>query len=69
MKKLTHKHHIIPRHVGGSDDPSNLVELTVKNPESRAKISESNKRRTYSTETKEKLRQAALRQWAERKSC
>lgn len=27
MKK--HKHHIIPRHVGGTDDPSNLIELTI----------------------------------------
>ena len=27
---LKHKHHIIPRHQGGSDDPSNLVELTVE---------------------------------------
>jgi len=26
---MKHKHHIIPKHVGGSDDPSNLVELTV----------------------------------------
>lgn len=26
----THKHHIIPRHMGGSDDPSNLVELTIE---------------------------------------
>tara|TARA_B110000908_G_C9958818_1_gene315880 strand:+ start:66 stop:614 length:549 start_codon:yes stop_codon:yes gene_type:complete len=26
---LTHKHHIIPRHAGGTDDPSNLVELSV----------------------------------------
>lgn len=25
---MKHKHHIIPRHAGGSDDPSNLVELT-----------------------------------------
>jgi len=25
-----HKHHIIPRHMGGSDDPSNLIELTVE---------------------------------------
>ena len=25
-----HKHHIIPRHMGGSNDPSNLVELTVE---------------------------------------
>ena len=25
-----HKHHIIPRHAGGTDDPSNLVTLTVE---------------------------------------
>ena len=28
MKK--HLHHIIPRHMGGTDDPSNLIELTTK---------------------------------------
>lgn len=27
---MKHKHHIIPRHMGGTDDPSNLVELTVE---------------------------------------
>lgn len=27
---VKHKHHIIPRHAGGSDDPSNLVELSVE---------------------------------------
>jgi hypothetical protein len=27
---MKHKHHIIPRHTGGSDDPSNLVELTIQ---------------------------------------
>ena len=27
--KETHTHHIIPRHAGGTDDPSNLIELTV----------------------------------------
>ena len=26
----THKHHKIPRHAGGSDDPSNIVELTIE---------------------------------------
>lgn len=24
---LLHRHHIVPRHVGGSDDPSNLIVL------------------------------------------
>lgn len=28
MKK--HKHHIIPRHAGGTDDPSNIIELTIE---------------------------------------
>lgn len=27
---MKHIHHIIPRHMGGSDDPSNLIELSVK---------------------------------------
>ena len=27
---MKHKHHIIPRHMGGSDDLSNLVEVTVE---------------------------------------
>lgn len=26
----THKHHIIPKHMGGTDEPSNLIELTVE---------------------------------------
>lgn len=26
----THKHHIIPRHMGGSDDPTNLIELSIE---------------------------------------
>ena len=25
-----HKHHIIPKHAGGTDDPDNLVELTIE---------------------------------------
>lgn len=27
---MKHKHHIIPRHMGGSDHPDNLIELTVE---------------------------------------
>ena len=27
MKEVTHKHHIIPRHMGGSDDAENIIEL------------------------------------------
>jgi|LakMenE01Jun11ns_1017448.scaffolds.fasta_scaffold9949118_5 hypothetical protein len=27
---IYHKHHIIPRHMGGTDDPSNLVDLTIE---------------------------------------
>ena len=26
----THKHHIIPKHAGGTDDPSNIIELTIE---------------------------------------
>lgn len=27
---IYHKHHIIPKHMEGSDDPSNLVEVTIE---------------------------------------
>lgn len=27
---IYHKHHIIPKHMGGTDDPSNLVTVTVE---------------------------------------
>ena len=30
MTIYTHKHHIIPKHMGGTDDPSNLIELTIE---------------------------------------
>lgn len=28
--RITHKHHIIPKHIGGSNDPSNIVELSIE---------------------------------------
>ena len=28
--KEKHKHHIIPRHMGGTDNPENIVELTIE---------------------------------------
>lgn len=27
---MKHTHHILPKHMGGSDDPSNLIELTIE---------------------------------------
>jgi hypothetical protein len=30
MKLITHKHHIIPRHIGGTDDPNNIIKLTIE---------------------------------------
>jgi hypothetical protein len=30
MKHLTHKHHILPKHAGGTDEESNIVELSVE---------------------------------------
>jgi hypothetical protein len=27
---IKHKHHIVPKHAGGSDDPTNLVELSIE---------------------------------------
>ena len=29
MEVVKHKHHIVPKHAGGSDDPINLQELTI----------------------------------------
>ena len=29
-KKIYHIHHIIPRHMGGTDDPTNLIKLTIE---------------------------------------
>ena len=40
---MKHKHHIVPKHMGGSDDPSNLIELTVEeHAEAHKKLYEEN---------------------------
>ena len=36
---MKHIHHIIPKHMGGSNDPSNLIKLTVKLSSNAGKIS------------------------------
>lgn len=30
MKKLKHKHHIVPKHAGGTNDSNNIIELSIK---------------------------------------
>lgn len=35
---MKHTHHIIPKHMGGTDDPSNLIELTVEQHAEEHKI-------------------------------
>ena len=30
MSNNTHKHHILPKHMGGLDDESNIIELSVE---------------------------------------
>ena len=30
MIQVLHKHHIIPRHAGGTDDPANIAKLTIE---------------------------------------
>lgn len=29
-KTIYHNHHIVPKHMGGTDDPSNLIKLTIE---------------------------------------
>jgi|TARA_B110000879_G_scaffold86013_1_gene118758 hypothetical protein len=42
---MKHKHHIVPKHMGGTDDPSNLIELTVEeHAEAHRKLYEKNGR-------------------------
>jgi predicted molibdopterin-dependent oxidoreductase YjgC len=37
---MKHKHHIIPKHMGGTDDESNIIELTIEE-HAEAKIAHS----------------------------
>ena len=38
MRVKVHKHHIIPRHAGGTDDPSNIEEVTIEEHAERHRI-------------------------------
>ena len=29
-KKIYHNHHILPKHMGGTDDPENIIKLTIE---------------------------------------
>lgn len=43
--KGTHRHHILPRHAGGTDDPSNIVVVTIpEHAELHRQLWEQNKR-------------------------
>ena len=40
---MKHKHHIIPKHMGGTDDESNIIELTIEeHAEAHKKLYEEN---------------------------
>ena len=45
---IYHIHHIIPKHLGGTDDPSNLIKLTIEEHAEahRILVADSNRRRT-----------------------
>lgn len=57
---IYHSHHIIPRHAGGTDDPANLVRLTIPENVARqhAALKERHKeaKRRYKERQKEKRR-------------
>lgn len=38
MRVKVHKHHIIPRHAGGTDNPSNIEEVTIEEHAKRHRI-------------------------------
>ena len=90
---MKHKHHIIPKHMGGNNHPSNIIELTVEehaeahrllyeqhnkwqdhvawrclsgqittDEARRQAASNSNRGRTCSDETREKIREARKKQ-------
>jgi hypothetical protein len=72
-----HKHHIIPKHAGGTDDPENLIELTVEeHAEAHRKLYEEDgrwqdlvawKALSGQITTDEARREATRRTWTGRK--
>jgi hypothetical protein len=77
MVMTTHKHHIIPKHMGGTNDQSNLVELTVaEHAEAHRKLFEEHgrwqdeiawKALTGQITTDQARREATRRTWLGRK--
>jgi hypothetical protein len=66
---MKHKHHIIPRHAGGTDDSSNIIELTV---EEHAEEHKEIMRKTHmgkpkSDEQRKKMSESAKLAWQKRK--
>jgi len=66
---IYHTHHIIPRYMGGSDDPSNLVKLTIEeHAEAHRKLYEEHGRTQDKLAWKALLGQSKSAEWISERS-